>query len=267
MKLRDQTGGIIFILINAFNVRKKCQFLGMNSLCNGTRRIICINIISSKIIIIAYRENDRQEIFLQKIFQDLRLNLCNLAYKSNVSALCLFLAAFQQTTVFTTDTNCIYTKRFHHGNQFLIHLRKNHLCDLHSIFICYTKTIDKFRLHTNLANPATDFLTTTMNNNRFKTNQLQKNNVLDNILLQFIIQHGTSAVLYNHNLTIKSLNIRKRLDQHLRLVQIFLINHYSLLFPVNVCSPSTAYCFSQLKQETYLIRLKSPLFTEFCYER
>ena len=42
------------------------------------RRYICINIISSKIIIIAYRENDRQEIFLQKIFQDLRLNLCNL---------------------------------------------------------------------------------------------------------------------------------------------------------------------------------------------
>lgn len=31
--------------------------------------------------------------------------------------------------------------------------------------------------------------------------------------------------------------------------------------------PPPAYCFSQLKQETYLIRLKSPLFTEFCYER
>ena len=36
----------------------------------------------------------------------------------------MVLAAFQQTTVFTTDTNSIYTKRFHHGNQFLVHLRK-----------------------------------------------------------------------------------------------------------------------------------------------
>ena len=61
----------------------------------------------------------------------------------------------------------IYTKRFHHGNQFLIHLRKNHLCNLHSIFICNTKTVNKFRLHTNLANPAADFLTTAMNDDRF----------------------------------------------------------------------------------------------------
>ena len=82
-----------------------------------------------------------------------------------------------------------------------------------------------------------------MNDDRFETNQLQKNNILNHVLLQFIIQHGTSAVLYNYNLTIESLNIRKRLDQHLRLVQIFLINHYSLLFPVNVWSPSLLIAF------------------------
>ena len=218
MKFRDQAGRIIFVFINAFNIRKECKLLSMNSLCNGTCSIIRINIISSKIIIIAYRENNRQEIFLQKILQNLRLNLCNFTNKSDVSTLCLFLAAFQQTTVFTTDTNSIYTKRFHHGNQFLINLRKNHLCNLHSIFICNTKTVNKFWLHTYLANPAADFLTTTMNDDRFETNQFQKNNVLDHILLQFIIQHGTSAVLYNYNLTIKSLNIRKRLDQHLRFI-------------------------------------------------
>ena len=235
MKFRNQTGWIIFIFINAFNIRKERKFLCMYSLCNGTCGIICINIISSKIIIITHRENDRQEIFFKKIFQNLRLNLCNFTYKTNISALCLFFTAFQQTTVFTTDTYSIYTEGFYHGNQFLVYFCKNHLCNFHSIFICYTKTIDKFRLHTYLANPAADFLTAAMNDDRFKTNQFQKNNILDHILLQFIIQHGTSAVLYNYNLTIKSLNIRKRLDQHLRLVQVFLINHLSFsLFPGSV---------------------------------
>ena len=74
------------------------------------------------------------------------------------------------------------------------------------------------RLHADFTDPAADFLTAAMNDDRFETNQFQKNNILDHILLQFIIQHGTSAVLYNYNLTIKSLNIRKRLDQHLRFI-------------------------------------------------
>ena len=80
MKFRDQAGGIILVFINSFNIRKECKLLSMNSLCNGTCRIIRINIISSELIVITYRENNRQEIFLQKIFQDLRLNLCNFAY-------------------------------------------------------------------------------------------------------------------------------------------------------------------------------------------
>ena len=134
----------------------------------------------------------------------------------------------------------LFTRPFKDGDYIAANGYEGYVED---IFICNTKTVNKFRLHTNLANPATDFLTTAMNDDRFETNQFQKNNILNHVLLQFIIQHGTSAVLYNYDFTIKSLNIRKCLDQHLRLVQIFLINHYSLLFPVNVWSPSLLIAF------------------------
>ena len=40
MELGKQSGGIVLVLIDAFNIGKKRQFLRMNRLSDGTRRIV-----------------------------------------------------------------------------------------------------------------------------------------------------------------------------------------------------------------------------------
>ena len=80
--------------------------------------------------------------------------------------------------------------------------------------------------HANFVDPAADFLTASVNDDRFETDQFQKYNVLDDICFEFFVQHGTSAVFYYYDLTIKTLYIRKSLDKSFCLVQIFLIYHF-----------------------------------------
>ena len=80
--------------------------------------------------------------------------------------------------------------------------------------------------HADFVHPAANFLTTAMNDDRFESDQFQKNNIFNDICLQFFIQHGTSTIFYYYDLTIKTLYIRKSLNKSLGLVQIFLIYHF-----------------------------------------
>ena len=136
--------------------------------------------------------------------------------------------ALKKPAIFTADTNSLHTKRFYQCYQFFVHFGKNHFCDLHGIFVCYTKSVYKSWFHAYFVNPAADFLATAMNDDRFESDQFQKYDVFDDICLQFFIQHGTSAIFYHYDLTVKTLDIRECFNKSLCLVQIFLIYHFSV---------------------------------------
>ena len=116
------------------------------------------------------------------------------------------------------------------SNQLFVDLCKNHFCNLHGLGIGYAKSVDELGFHANLSNPFANFLAAAVYNDRLEANQLQKNDVLDHVCLQFFIQHSASAIFYYYDFTVKTLYIRKCLDQHLCLFQIFLIYHLS--FPL-----------------------------------
>ena len=95
--------------------------------------------------------------------------------------------------------------------------------------------VDKLRFFPYFADPAADLLASAVNNNRLKSYQFQKNHILDHSFFQLFVYHGTSAVFYYNDLSVESLYIWKGFDQYLRLVQIFLLNHF--LFPLMSGSP------------------------------
>ena len=198
----------------------------MYSLCNCAGCIICIDVIAVIIIIKSNWKNNRKKILFQQVIKDFRVYCCNIPYKSNILSIGIFLLTFQQSTVFSTDTNSLYAKRFHMGNKFFVYFGKDHFCYFHCLGICYPKTIDKLSLHAYFSNPFADFLAATMYDNWLKSNQFQENCILNYIRLQFFIQHSTSAILYYNNFTVKTLYVRKRLNQYLCLIKIFLIYHF-----------------------------------------
>ena len=123
-------------------------------------------------------------------------------------------------------------------NKTFIYLAQNHLSQLHSCLIGHTKSILKFRFHTNFSNPAADFLTAAMNNDRFEAYQFQKCDVLNDSCFEFLVNHGTSTIFYYNNLTVKSLDIWKGFNQYFCFVQVFLHCFFHLLISclfISVC--------------------------------
>jgi len=101
--------------------------------------------------------------------KNLRINLCNLTYVADVFAFGKLLFALEKAAILTADTYSLYAERFYQSNKLLVYFCKNHLCDLHSVFVRYTETVYKMRLHADFTDPAADFLAAAVNNDWFET--------------------------------------------------------------------------------------------------
>ena len=201
----------------------------MDSFCNRTCRIVRINIVRIKVCIKSNRKNNRKEISLKKILKYLRIYFFDIAYVADIFAFGKFLMALEKAAVFSTDTDCLYAERFYQCDKFFVYFCKNHLGNLHCVLICHTQPIDKTWFHADFIDPAADFLTAAMNDDRFESDKFQKNYIFDNVCFQFFIKHCASAVFYYYNLTIETLYIRKRFNQSFCFIQIFLLYHFSYL--------------------------------------
>ena len=76
----------------------------MDSLCDRTCCIICIDIIRIKVCVKSDRKYDRKEVFFEKILQNLRINFLDITYISDIFALGKFLVALEKSTVLAADT-------------------------------------------------------------------------------------------------------------------------------------------------------------------
>ena len=72
-----------------------------------------------------------------------------------------------------------------------------------------------------------------MHNNDAHADQTQQNDVMNHGVLEVFVNHGIASVFYNDGLAIVFLNVRQRLNQHLRTVflHIFEIFQHCLSFP------------------------------------
>ena len=72
-----------------------------------------------------------------------------------------------------------------------------------------------------------------MHNNDAHADQTQQNDVMNHGVLEVFVNHGIAAVFYDDGLAIVFLNVRQRLNQHLRTVflHVFEIFEHYLSFP------------------------------------
>ena len=103
-----------------------------------------------------------------------------------------------------------------------VDLAKHHLCHFHRLRVGHTQSVDELRFHSDFADPFADLFSAAVHNDRFKPNQFQKSDVFDHPFFQFLVHHRAAAVFYDDDLPVKSLDVRKRLDQYFRLIQILL---------------------------------------------
>ena len=170
-QFRNQCGWILWILIDSFNICQKCKLLCFHSFCNRTCCIICINIVCIVVIVQSYRANDRKEIFFQKIVKNIRIYICHITDKSDIFTICIFFLYREKSSVFSTDADRADSQALYKLNKTFIYLAQNHLSQLHSCLIGHTKSILKFRFHTNFSNPTADFLTAAMYDDWLKSDQ------------------------------------------------------------------------------------------------
>src|SRR5699024_3781114 len=92
---------------------------------------------------------------------------------------------------------------------------QHHLGDLHCIRIGHPESVDKLRLHSDLADPFADLFAASVYDDRLESDELEQCDVLDHTLFQILIHHGAAAVFHHDDLTVKALDVRQSLDQHL----------------------------------------------------
>ena len=220
--MRNERCLILEIPVNSVDIREECQLFRMNRLRDRIGRIICIDVVCIIVIIQSDRADDRKKILLQKIKENVCIDGFDITYKPDIFTVGIFLLHLQKRPVFSADSDCTNAQFLYHSHQILIHFIQDHLRNFHGIFIRHAESVDKFRFHADLSDPAADLFSSAVDNDRFESGQFQQSNVFDHVLLQFFINHGTATIFYNNNFTVKTLDIWQRLDQHLCLVQIFL---------------------------------------------
>ena len=212
----------------------------MDCSCDRAGCIICIDIVGLVVIIHSHRAYDRKEIFFQKVKENVCIDFLYISHKSNIFSVGKLFIYFQKSAVFSADSDGTYSQLFHQLYQTLVHFTQNHFCDFHGVFIGHTQSVDELWLHSHFADPFADLFSTAMHNDRFKSNQLQQGHILNHLTLQIFIDHRASTVFYYDDLPVKSLDIRKCLDQHLCLIQILL--HILVHFPlIPSCTANPAF--------------------------
>ena len=130
----------------------------------------------------------------------------------------------KQAAILSANTNSLHIQGSYHLDERFIHSIENHFCNLHSRFIRYAKTIYKTRSHAGFFNPLADSLSATMNNDRLESNKLEEHTVLNHLLLQRLICHCTTPILYYYNPTVETLYVRQSLNKHLRFFDKFFVH-------------------------------------------
>ena len=166
---------------------RKASFSALTASAIAQAASICVNVVGIKILVKTDWEYDRKEVSFQKVLEDLWIDFCDFTYVADVLAFGKFLFALEKTTVFTADTYSLNAERFYKRNKFFVYFGKNHLCDLHGVFVRYTETVYETGLHADFTDPAADLLATAVNDNRFESDQLQEDCVLDDVT--FLILH------------------------------------------------------------------------------
>ena len=82
------------------------------------------------------------------------------------------------------------------------------------------------RLYAYALEPAIDFLAAAVYHDGLEADKFQKNNIAHDATHDTIIDHGGAAIFHHDNLVMKATDVRKRLYENIRLVQVFLLDRH-----------------------------------------
>ena len=93
---------------------------------------------------------------------------------------------------------------------------EDHLDDIHGLAIRYPHALDELGFLAYALEQLIDLRATTMDHNGIDADEFQQHDVAREAALEVVVDHRIAAVLDDHGLAVKALNIRQRLGQHLR---------------------------------------------------
>ena len=100
--------------------------------------------------------------------------------------------------------------RINQGHDFLVHLTtKHHLHHIHGFGIGYPHAVDESGLDVQTLQQLADLRATAMDNDRVDAYKFHQHHIAGKTALQVFVFHGVTAVLDDHGLAGKSLNIRQ----------------------------------------------------------
>ena len=129
--------------------------------------------------------------------------------------------ALQQASIHAGKTDGFSTLHFQQVDQRFVDLAgKNHLDDVHGFFICHPQTVHKLRLFAEPVHEIVDLRSTAMNQHNAYADKPQQDDVLHDLLLQLVVDHGVAAVFYDDHFTGVTADVRQGGGQDFRTLHV-----------------------------------------------
>jgi hypothetical protein len=163
----------------------------------------------------ADRSYHRHHAVLQQQAQERKVHICNLADQTEIGSICHEFARPQQHVIHAAKANCIppvHIDEVH--NLFIDQAGKHHENHFNHSLVRIALTVDERGIDAECAGRLGNLFSAAMNNDDIDADFAQNCDILGECLLQLLVGHYCSAILYHKRLSFIRLYIRQRLDQH-----------------------------------------------------
>ena len=218
---RNEATFIRISRINAAHISQHQQLFCLQRTGNITGNNIGVNVIGFAIRTNAGRSDDGDIAAVQQAVDKVGVDMLHAADKADIYQINLavfinigqIFFSLQQLGILAVEADSLAAQAVQTANKVGIDFaNKRHLCDSSGFSVSNAQTADKLALLAGLLQLTADFRTAAMNDYRTHTGILQEQNILQHLVLQLVIKHSITAILYDNGLIFKITEIRQCFD-------------------------------------------------------
>ena len=209
LDLGDQRRFIVFVAEQADNIRHADELFRVQRNRNFSRRRVGVDVVGHAVLVHADRGDDRDKAVRQQVVDQRCVDPLDLAHKAEVGI--GFAPAHDHVAVHAAKAD---TTPLEQRDKILVDLPGQHLLhNAHRFGIGIAQTVDEAGFLADLFEHIVDGRPAAVYQHHAHAQQRQRDKVVHDRKLEFIVDHGIAAVLDHQRLAVVFLNIRRSLAE------------------------------------------------------
>ena len=214
----DQGAGVILVHQDAGDVGHHNEALGTQGTCQIGGGGVAVDVEGVALAVAGHGGDHGDVVLLQQVLDGLGAHLGDLANEAQALVLDLGL---QDAAVDAGKSHGMAALHLDQVHQGLVDLaRQDHLDDVHGLLVGDPQAVDEHGLLAQALHDLADLGAAAVDEDDLHADEPQQGDVLHDLLLQLLVDHGIAAVFDNDHLAVIAPDIRERLREYLRALAV-----------------------------------------------